>query len=513
MTDQKPPEGPDLAAGIASASLGEGGMQAGRVGDDAVLLARVNGRCFAVGATCTHYGGPLADGILVGEMVHCPWHHTRFCLSTGEAEAPPAIDPLPCWRVEEKDGRIRVLDRITPPQRMPDGPRSHPDSVVIVGAGAAGVIAADTLRREGFTGPITIVDGDKDAPVDRPNLSKDYLAGNAPEEWMPMRPEGWFAERKIALIRGARAVQLDVAAKRIRLDDGQDLAWGALLLATGASPVQLQLPGAGALPMFTLRTLGDSRAIIAAAERAGPGAKVVVIGASFIGLEVAASLRARNLEVHVVAPETRPLERILGPQMGDWIRSVHTEHGVIFHLGTKPRQLEAGAVVLENGERLPASFVVAGVGVRPNVALAEQAKLTVDKGVVVNAQLETSARGIFAAGDIARYPDPATGKPIRVEHWVAAERQAQTAARNILGANEQFSAVPFFWSVHYDATISYVGHAEHWDSIAVDGSIEAKDCELRYIDGGRTAAVVTMGRDKASLVAEEKMETAAGGAR
>jgi NADPH-dependent 2,4-dienoyl-CoA reductase/sulfur reductase-like enzyme/nitrite reductase/ring-hydroxylating ferredoxin subunit len=509
MADQKQPEGPDLAAGIASTSLPEGAMKAGRVGDDAVLVARVNGRCFAVGASCTHYGGPLAEGILVGEMVHCPWHHTRFRLSTGEAEAPPAIDPLPCWRVEEKDGRVRVLDRIEPGRSTPDrGKPAHPESVVIVGAGAAGVIAADTLRREGYAGPITIVDGDKDAPVDRPNLSKDYLAGNAPEEWMPMRPEGWFSDRGIALRRGARAVRLDIASKRLQLDDGEDLSWGALLLATGASPVQLQLPSAGTLPMFTLRTLGDSRAIIAAANRAGDGAKVVVIGASFIGLEVAASLRARNLEVHVVAPERRPLERILGPQMGDWIRSVHEAHGVVFHLGTKPRELAADAVVLENGERLPASFVVAGVGVRPNVALAEQAGLTVDKGVVVDAQLATSARGIYAAGDIARYPDPATGQPIRVEHWVAAERQAQTAARNILGASEQFTAAPFFWSVHYDATISYVGHAERWDSITVDGSIADRDCELRYIDSGRTAAVVTVGRDKASLIAEEKMESA-----
>jgi NADPH-dependent 2,4-dienoyl-CoA reductase/sulfur reductase-like enzyme/nitrite reductase/ring-hydroxylating ferredoxin subunit len=511
MADQKQPEGPDLAVGIDSSSLADGSMQAGRVGDEAVLIARVNGRCFAVGASCTHYGGPLAEGILVGDMVHCPWHHTRFRLSNGVAEAPPAIDPLPCWRVEEMNGRVRVLEKLVPEQRAPDGVRrAHPASVVIVGAGAAGVIAADTLRREGYAGPITIVDGDKDAPVDRPNLSKDYLAGNAPEEWMPMRPEGWFSDRGITLRRGARAAQIDVAAKRLRLDDGEDLAWGALLLATGASPVQLQLPTAGTLPMLTLRTLGDSRAIIAAAERAGAGAKVVVIGASFIGLEVAASLRARNLEVHVVGPETRPLERVLGPQMGDWVRSVHEEHGVVFHLGTRPRELTADAVILENGERLPASFVVAGVGVRPNVSLAEQAKLTVDRGVVVNEQLETSARGIFAAGDIARYPDPATGQSIRVEHWVAAERQAQTAARNMLGAGETFAAAPFFWSVHYDATICYVGHAERWDSIEVEGSIAGRDCELRYIDGGRTAAVATVGRDKESLVAEERLEAASG---
>ena len=507
MADQnQAPAGPDFSAGIDATQLPDGAMLGGRVGDDAVLLARVGGRCFAIGATCTHYGGPLAEGLLEENgIVHCPWHHARFDVRTGVAVGPPAIDSQPCWHVEEKDGRVRVLDKLPPIAKpaAPDARRTAaPESVVIIGAGAAGVIAADTLRREGYEGPITIVDGDRDAPVDRPNLSKDYLAGNAPEEWMPMRPASFFSERGIALRRGARATSLDIAAKRVLLDDGESLAWGALLLATGASPVTLPLPTTGKLPMFTLRTLGDSRAIIRAADQAGEGAKVVVIGASFIGLEVAASLRARNLEVHVVAPEPRPLERILGPAMGDWIRALHEEHGVHFHLGQKPRELTDDAVILENGDRLPASFVVAGVGVRPNVEMAEQAGLTIDRGILVNEHLETSAPGIFAAGDIARYPDPLTGAKIRVEHWVAAEREAQTAARNILGAKERFSAVPFFWSAHYDATICYTGHAERWDSIEVDGSIENRDCELRYIDGGKTTAVVTMGRDKASLASE-----------
>ena len=506
MADQnQPPAGPDLAAGIDSSQLADGAMLGGRVGDDAVLLARVGARCFAIGATCTHYGGPLAEGILDGETVHCPWHHAKFNLRTGVAVGPPAIDSQPCWRVEEKDGRVRVLEKQPPAAapRAPDARRAtNPESVVIIGAGAAGVIAADTLRREGYSGPITIVDGDNDAPVDRPNLSKDYLAGNAPEEWMPMRPASFFSDRGIALRRGARATSLDLAAKRVLLDDGESLGYGALLLATGASPVKLPLPTTGKLPLFTLRTLGDSRAIIRAAEQAGEGGKVVVIGASFIGLEVAASLRARKLEVHVVAPEARPLERVLGPAMGDWIRGLHEEHGVIFHLGQKPRELADDAVILENGERLPASFVVAGVGVRPNVELAESAGLAIDRGVVVNEYLETSVGGVYAAGDIARYPDPVTGMKIRVEHWVAAEREAQVAARNILGAKERFTEAPFFWSAHYDATISYVGHAERWDSIDVDGSISGRDCELRYVDGGKVTAVVTLGRDKANLEAE-----------
>ena len=503
--------GPDLAAGIDAAQVADGAMLAGHVGDDAVLLVRTGGRCVAIGATCTHYGGPLAEGMLHGDgTISCPWHHARFSLSTGVAVGPPAIDPLPCWRVEESAGRVRVLARQAPPAAtLPNARRSGaPGSVVIVGAGAAGVIAADTLRREGYDGPITIVDGDADAPVDRPNLSKDYLAGNAPEEWMPMRPASFFSERRIEIRRGARAVQLDVAGKRVRLDDGEDLGYGALLLATGASPIRLSLPTTGRLPLLTLRTLGDSRAIIRAAEAAGSGGRVVVIGASFIGLEVAASLRTRGLEVHVVAPETRPLERVLGPAIGDWIRQVHEEHGVIFHLGQKPRELADDAVVLESGDRLPAAFVVAGVGVRPNVELAEQAGLAVDRGILVDEWFAASAPGVFAAGDVARYPDLPSGERIRVEHWVAAERQAQTAARNMLGARERFAAAPFFWSAHYDAAISYVGHAERWDDIQVDGSLEGRDCRVAYRLGGKTLAVATVGRDRASLEAEAAIESA-----
>lgn len=512
MGDQKePPTGPDFLAGVPAGSIADGALLAGRVGDDAVVLARVGGRCYAIGASCTHYGAPLADGLIVGETIRCPWHHTAFSLRTGAAERPPAIDSLPCWRVEESGGRVRVLERIetaAAPERPTRRPGA-PESVVIIGGGAAGVIAADTLRREGYAGPITIVEGDAEEPVDRPNLSKDYLAGNAPDEWMPLRPASWFTEHDIELRRGARAAQIDVRSGRVRLGDGTDLPYGTLLLATGSSPIRLPLPSTGMLPMLALRTLADSRAIIRAATDAGDGAPVVVIGASFIGLEVAASLRAHGLDVHVVAPEARPLERLLGPAMGDWIRRLHEEHGVVFHLCQKPRELVDDAVVLESGDRLPAAFVVAGVGVRPNVELAEAAGLHVDRGIVVNEMLETSAPGVFAAGDVARYPDPRTGTPVRVEHWVAAERQAQCAARNMLGRRERFEAVPFFWSAHYDATVAYVGHAESWDTIEIDGSIDDRDCTLRYRAGDATLAVVTVGRDIDSLTAEVQMEALA----
>jgi NADPH-dependent 2,4-dienoyl-CoA reductase/sulfur reductase-like enzyme/nitrite reductase/ring-hydroxylating ferredoxin subunit len=499
------PTGPDLTAGVPSDAVLEGRSVVGRVGEDAVLVARSGGRCFAIGATCSHYGGPLGEGIIVNGTVRCPWHHAAFRLDTGEPDRPPALDPLPCWRVDERDGRVRVTGREDrPPARRPRR-AAAPDSVLVVGAGAAGIEAAVTLRREGFAGRITMVDADPDAPVDRPNLSKDYLAGTAQEEWVTLRPPDFFRDNDIVLQRD-HVAGLDVRRRRARLGGGAELSYDALLLATGASPIRLPLPNDAGLPMFTLRTLADSRAIIEAASRAGAGAPVVVLGASFIGLEVAASLRARGLAVHVVAPDARPLERVLGPQLGDRVHRTHVEHGVVFHLQQKPRELVDGAVILESGERLPAAFVVSGVGVRPNVELAEQAGLALNRGVVVDAELRTTAPGVFAAGDVARYPDARTGERIRVEHWVAAQRQAQTAARNILGAGERFTAVPFFWSAHYDVSISYVGHAERWDTIEVDESIGDGDGVVRYLAGGRTLAVATIGRDLANLDAERAME-------
>jgi NADPH-dependent 2,4-dienoyl-CoA reductase/sulfur reductase-like enzyme len=378
--------------------------------------------------------------------------------------------------------------------------------VVIVGAGAAGESAAETLRREGYQGRLTLYDTDPDAPYDRPNLSKDYLAGTAQEDWIPLHPAEFYRERGIDIVRDHRVVALEPKAHRIRLDDGGTREFGALLLATGASPVRLPAEmERGNPPVYYLRTFTDSKSIIAAAAKAK---RAVILGASFIGLEVAASLRARELEVHVVAPEARPLERVMGPELGDFIRRLHEEHGVVFHLRQKVKDISGGRVTLEGGERIAADLVVAGIGVRPNIELAERAGLAIDRGVLVDEHLQTSAPGIFAAGDIARWPDPHTGNRIRVEHWVVAQRQGQAAARSILGQGEPFTAVPFFWSQHYDVPINYVGHAEAWDSVQIEGSIESRDCAVRFVRGSRTLAVATIYRDRESLEAEVAMEHA-----
>jgi NADPH-dependent 2,4-dienoyl-CoA reductase/sulfur reductase-like enzyme/nitrite reductase/ring-hydroxylating ferredoxin subunit len=500
MSGEAQISGPDLAQGVPLADLPDGGQLLGHSGGEAVLVVRRGGEIFAVGAACTHYGGPLAEGLVVDGTVRCPWHHACFSLRTGEAVRAPALNPVACFKVEREGDRIAVREKLAPP---PAREAAGPDPVVIVGAGAAGNAAAETLRREGYGGRIVIVGPEPELPYDRPNLSKDYLAGNAPEEWIPLHPREFYDERRIELLLGASVTALNPGAKRVTLSDGRALGYGALLLATGAEPVRLPLPGADLPHVHYLRSLADSRAIIAKAKEAR---RAVVVGASFIGLEAAAALRAREIAVTVVAPDERPLARVMGPELGDFIRGVHEEHGVEFRLGTKPRAFGERAVELESGESLPADLVVVGVGVRPRVALAERAGLEVDNGVLVDEHLQTSAPGVFAAGDIARWPDRRSGERIRVEHWVVAERQGQTAARNILGRREPFDAVPFFWSQHYDVVINYVGHAAKWDAIEISGSLSEKSATVAFRTAGRIVAVATVFRDGESLEAELAME-------
>jgi NADPH-dependent 2,4-dienoyl-CoA reductase/sulfur reductase-like enzyme/nitrite reductase/ring-hydroxylating ferredoxin subunit len=503
--------GPDLAFGVSESEVGDGEILLGHAHGEAVLLARVGDDFFAVGATCTHYGGPLGEGILVGHQVRCPWHHGAFDVRTGEAERAPALRPLPCWTVERDGDTVRIGRRkeeagtkeLNGRRAATRSKEGLPDSVVIVGAGAAGTAAAEMLRRQGFQGRVTLLGAEDTDPYDRPNCSKDYLAGNAPEEWMPLWPANFYADNGIELVRGARVAAIDPKARTVKALGGREFAWDALVLATGSDPVRLPLATHNLPHVHYLRTLADSRAIIAAAERAK---RAVVVGGSFIGLETAASLRARGLEVNLVAPEEHPMEKVLGPDLGRWVRSIHEEHGVVFHLGTTVANIAAKEVVLKNGTKLDADLVVVGIGVRPTLALAAWAKLGVEDGVTVDDRLRTTVPGIWAAGDIARWPDPHTGRRIRVEHWVVAERQGQAAARNIMGADQPFSMVPFFWSAHYDAVVAYVGHAEKWERTTLDGDPAAMDCTVAFHEGGRVTAAATIFRDAASLRAEQLME-------
>lgn len=502
--EQQEPTGPDLAEGIALEELRAGAIVQGHVGGEGVVIARAGGELYAIDAACTHYGVSLGGGIVEGHTIRCPAHHSRFDLRTGDAVAAPALRPAGCWNVEVRDGRAYVTGkREAAPRPRAATTADAPRSVVIVGAGAAGTACAEMLRREGFEGTVTLVDAGGDPPVDRPNLSKDYLAGTAPEEWIPLFPPEFYAENRIDLLLGSRVSGVDTGARTVRLMNGRTLQYDALLLATGSEPVRLPIPPREAPHLHYLRTLADSRAIIRAAEGAK---KAVVVGSSFIGLEVAASLRNRGLEVAVVSQEPLPLARVLGPELGWMLQRLHEDHGVRFHLNDGVAAVGEKTVTLKSGPTIDADLVVVGIGVRPGVALGTWAGLKVENGIVVDEQLRTSAPGVWAAGDVCRWPDPWTGQQIRSEHWVVGQRQGQTAARNMLGRQERFVAAPFFWSAHYDVVVSYVGHAEKWDAIEIDGDPRAHDCTAVYRRGGKPHAVATIARDRASLRAEAAME-------
>lgn len=498
---------PDFTKGFPIDDLQNGGMIQGRVGDEDVILARQADEFFAVGAGCTHYHGPLADGLIVGDELRCPLHHACFSLRTGVARRAPAFDAIPCWRVQHVGDRVFVREKLPALAQYPESntkrPPNSPSSVVIVGGGATGLAAAEMLRRKGYDGPVTIISADDFAPYDRPNVSKDYLQEPIPDEWMNLRLPDFYREQKIDLVLNSRVSSLDLRQKQVELEDGRTYTFGALLLATGAEVIKIPIPGARESDLFYVRTWSDARAIVKRVESAK---QIVVVGASFIGLEVAASLRSRGLEVHVVAPENQPFEWTLGAEVGGFFRALHESHGVIFHLGRTVTSMAGHQVTLNDGTNVQADLLVLGVGVRPPVTLAEQAGLEVDRGVVVNEYLETSAPGIFAAGDIARWPDPHSGQQIRVEHWVVAERQGQVAARSILGYREPFDAVPFFWTQQFGLALKYVGHAEKWDGVEIDGSLDAKNCAVSYKQGGKTVAVATIGRDIQNLQFEATME-------
>ena len=502
MTEKEALTGPDFEVGIATIDLPERTPVLGHVRGEAVVLVRKGEEVRAVGATCTHYGGPLSEGLVVGDTLRCPWHHALFDLSTGDALGAPALNPVACYEVQRRGERFTVGPKKSLPEPKP--PPFSPRAVVIIGAGAAGAAAAERLRRLGCTGTITLVGDEAPGPVDRPNLSKDYLAGTAPEEWLPLRTRKFYEKIGIDLRIGDAASELDPARKTVTLASGQTLSYDALLLATGARAVRLALGDASSPPrVFTLRTLADAHEIIAAA---GTARRAVVIGSSFIGLEAAASLRARGLEVDVVSRDRWPLDRALGEEMGHFVQQLHEEHGVRFHLAASPRAIGPQGVELGDGRTLPADLVVLGVGVRPRTDLAEKAGLRIENGVVVDTYLRTSAPGIWAAGDSARYPEPRLGVSVRIEHWVVAQRQGQAVARDMLGLGTPFLNVPFFWSQHYDVTLAYVGHAESWDTVEVSGNLATRDATVVYRRAGRVLAVLTVGRDRQSLAVEAALE-------
>ncbi len=495
-------EGPDFSEGVELDSLVDGQPLLGHVGDDPAIVVRTGADVYAIGASCTHYGGPLAQGLVVGSTVRCPHHHACFDLKSGAVLGGPALNAVACYDARREGSRVRVVGLVPTGALTEATPASSPASIVIVGAGPAGAVCAETLRREGYALDIFLIGAEEPGPIDRPNLSKDYLAGNAPEEWMPLRGADFYAEQRIALLPNDAVQTIDAHAHSVTLASGKTIPYGALVLATGAEPIRLPIEGAHLPHVHVLRTLADSRAIIEASKHAQ---RAVVIGASFIGLEAAAALRSRGLDVTIVGPEAVPLARVLGDEVGKFIQRIHEEKSEKLELGRKPAKITATSVVLDDGRELPADFVVMGVGVKPRLALAEAAGLRVDRGIVVDESFRTSDAQIYAIGDVARFPWD--GEHVRIEHFSVAERHGRAVALALIGRAPAMRDVPFFWSVHHDVTISYVGHAEKFDRVQISGKLEERDAVIAYFDGERIRAMATINRDGVGLRAERAFET------
>ena len=492
-----------------TSELADGEMKQVSANGAEILLSCVGGNFHAVSAHCTHYGAPLVEGVLSGERVVCPWHHACFNVRTGDLEEPPAFDALQRYEVKIENEQVIVRvpdgasDRTTPWMTKRD--RKDERVFVIAGGGAAGYSAAQTLREDGFTGRLLLITRENHLPYDRPNLSKEYLQGNAEPAWLPLRSEEFFAEHDIEVIQGKEIERIEVAKKEITFGDGGMISCDALLVATGGEPRKLPFQLESQENVFLLRSYDDSDAIIAAAAK---GKHAVVIGASFIGMEVASSLTARGCEVTVVAPDDVPFEKILGAEIGRLFQNVHEEQGVKFKLGVSVAGLtspdKVTAVILENGEQLDADLVVVGVGVKPATTFLEGITLHQDGSVIVDKHMR-AADGVYAAGDIAYFPNPITSEHQRIEHWRAAMQQGRIAAHNMAGKEISYDSVPFFWTRQFDVGLLYVGHAKQWNEIIYQGDVSARDFLAFYTKENRVQAVAGMNRDPEMAAIEELM--------
>ena len=493
-----------------TSDLRDGEMKEVSAGDTRVLLARAGDRFHAVSATCPHYGAPLAEGVLCGTRLVCPWHHAAFNIVNGDLEEPPALDALACYDVRVDGERILVSvpgeapDRRTPTMVQHDA-LADSRQFVIIGAGAAGYAAAQTLREEGFRGNVVMITREDRAPYDRPNLSKDYLHGNAEPEWMPLRSEEFFKEHGIKLVLNREVTLVDARAKTITFEGGETMEYDALLVATGGAPVRLNIAGSDLKNVCMLRSFADADSII---EIAGRSRRAVVVGASFIGMEAAYSLRERGLEVTVVAPSQEPFEATLGAEIGALFRRLHESHGIRFKLGSIVYRFEGShnveAVVLDNGERIETDMVVVGVGVRPVTHFLEGVELDEAGAVVVDSRM-CAGDGIYAAGDIVNFVDRRTKRRARIEHWRTAQQHGRIAARNMVGRDSVFDGVPFFWTRQFDVALLYVGRATSWDKIVYRGDVSSQNFLAFYVKNGRVLAVAGMNRDREMAAAEELM--------
>ncbi len=473
--------------------------------EEKILLIRDGDAVRAYSALCPHAGGPLEEGAVCNGRIVCPWHKGTFRLSDGALLEPPALDGLTRYPVRVDGENVLV----SPEKIVAPSPSPSDDGrvLLIVGAGAAGAAAVAALREFGFGGRLLLVGQEPGLPFDRTSLSKFVVAGQMkPDETPPLRPETFYPDHRIERIE-AELQQLDVPRRRATLSDGRTLGFDAALIATGSVPRSLEIPGANLPGVHVLRTRQDAAAILGGVRR---GAGAVILGSSFIGLEVASCLREQEMAVSVVAPEEVPFARQFGERIGRSFRSLHEAHGVRFHLGARAARLDGEdqveAVMLQDGSRLAANLVVIGVGVRPATEFVEGVARAEDGGLPVDAEMRV-ADAVYAAGDIVTFPLPRGGPRVRVEHWRVAQQQARIAARNMLGGHAVYDGVPFFWTYHYGKRFEYLGHADTWDDVVIEGDLDRQDFVALLVQGGAVGAVVACGRERETAILAEHMRT------
>lgn len=496
--------------------LKNGEMRSFKIDDEHnVLLCRINDEFSAVGASCTHYGAPLEKGLLKGHTIICPWHHACFNAKNGDLLEPPAFDALPIFelKIEGESISVNVPEEV-PGSRIPDmtkkDSKADKRTFVILGAGASAYFAAQSMRENGFRGNIIMVTREKRKPYDRPNLSKDYLAGSAEPEWMPLRNDEFFDEYGIELKQTVSIEKVNFKEKLVTLGNNENLKYDKLLIATGGIPNQLDVPGADLKNIFYLRSFDDADQIIASLKSSK---NAVVVGASFIAMESASSLTERKINVTVIAHGEVPFERNFGKEIGRLFKNEHEKNGVVFKLNAEVKEFrgtgKVESVMLQSGEEIKTDLVIIGIGVKPSTGFLDDADLMDDKSLKTDSLMNVR-EDVYAAGDIASFPDFRTGNIIRIEHWRLAQQLGRTAGANMAGAEREFRGVPFFWTVQAGLTLRYVGFVKNWDEIIIDGNITDKKFIAYYVKDNAVMAAVGINRDKEMdaihlLMKEEKL--------
>lgn len=473
-----------------------------QIGQTKIVLLRVGDQLRAFQGECPHAGAPLAEGALCHGRLICPWHKAAYRIEDGALCEPPSLDSLKRYPLEMREGEVWVDDQPMSDAHTP--PADDERTFAIVGAGAAGTACAAALREKGFGGRIVLIDREPEAGYDRTVLSKFVIAGEMPpQEVPPLRDASFYQTQRIEQLHGEVA-RLDCANKTLHFVDGQSLSYDAALLATGGTPKPLAVPGAELPQVFLLRSRDQARRILDAAK---PGQKALIIGDSFIAMESASALREYGLDVTVLARHAVPFAKQFGETVGKAIRARHQAHGVVFHTDGEVVRIEGAdkveAVHLDNGQRLPADLVLVGIGVKPateafaDLPKAKDQSLQVDGGMRVT-------DGLWAVGDIVTFP--LNGQPQGIEHWRLAQQQARIAASNMLGGDEHYLDVPYFWTWHFGKNYDYLGHAESWDEVEFKGDPNHPPFIGLFSKNGVVAAAVACDQERAMAMLAERMK-------